>query len=41
MIPFPARRIQRHDILGGLIHEYHDTARIRPPSQWKTPAQRM
>jgi putative transposase len=26
VIPFPAQRIQRHDILGGLIHEYHDTA---------------
>ncbi|MEC4021144.1 integrase core domain-containing protein, partial [Streptomyces sp. H27-D2] len=25
VIPFPARRIQRHDILGGLIHKYHDT----------------
>ncbi|MEU1629570.1 hypothetical protein ABZ746_30530 [Streptomyces sp. NPDC020096] len=21
-IPFPAQRIQRHDTLGGLIHEY-------------------
>ncbi|MFJ9361487.1 integrase core domain-containing protein [Streptomyces mirabilis] len=26
VIPFPAQRIQRHDILGGLIHEYRDTA---------------
>jgi hypothetical protein len=26
VIPFPAQRIHRHDILGGLIHEYHDTA---------------
>ncbi|MGW5434536.1 integrase core domain-containing protein [Streptomyces sp. NPDC004059] len=26
IIPFPAQRIQRHDILGGLIHEYKDTA---------------
>ncbi|MGW0632269.1 integrase core domain-containing protein [Streptomyces sp. NPDC002758] len=25
VIPFPAQRIQRHDILGGLIHEYQDT----------------
>jgi hypothetical protein len=25
-IPFPAQRIQRHDVLGGLIHEYRDTA---------------
>ncbi|MFF4652918.1 integrase core domain-containing protein [Streptomyces sp. NPDC001380] len=26
VIPFPAQRIQRHDVLGGLIHEYRDTA---------------
>ncbi|MGW2936610.1 integrase core domain-containing protein [Streptomyces sp. NPDC001156] len=26
VIPFPAQRIQRHDILGGLIHEYRNTA---------------
>ncbi|MEU6654715.1 integrase core domain-containing protein [Streptomyces sp. NPDC046900] len=26
VIPFPAQRIQCHDILGGLIHEYRDTA---------------
>ncbi|MDT0465482.1 integrase core domain-containing protein [Streptomyces gibsoniae] len=26
VIPFPAQRIQRHDILGGLIHEYRGTA---------------
>ncbi|GAA3786647.1 hypothetical protein [Streptomyces chiangmaiensis] len=26
VILFPAQRIQRHDILGGLIHEYRDTA---------------
>jgi transposase InsO family protein len=24
VIPFPTRRIQRHDILGGLIHEYRN-----------------
>ena len=24
--PFPAQRIQRYDILGGLIHEYRDIA---------------
>jgi transposase InsO family protein len=23
VIPFPAQRIQRHDVLSGLIHEYH------------------
>ncbi|MGX4695480.1 integrase core domain-containing protein [Streptomyces sp. JNUCC 63] len=26
VIPFPAQRIQRHDILGGLIHEYRNVA---------------
>jgi putative transposase len=26
VIPFPAQRIQQHDVLGGLIHEYRDTA---------------
>jgi putative transposase len=26
IIPFPAQRIRRHDILGGLIHEYRSTA---------------
>ncbi|MFI6063384.1 transposase [Streptomyces sp. NPDC051286] len=26
VIPFPAQRIQRHDVLSGLIHEYRDTA---------------
>jgi transposase InsO family protein len=26
VIPFPAQRIQRHDVLGGLIHEYPDAA---------------
>ncbi|MEV6949851.1 integrase core domain-containing protein [Streptomyces sp. NPDC051172] len=26
VIPFPAQRIHRHDVLGGLIHEYRDTA---------------
>jgi len=26
VIPFPAQRIQRHNVLGGLIHEYHNTA---------------
>ncbi|MGX4694706.1 integrase core domain-containing protein [Streptomyces sp. JNUCC 63] len=26
VIPFPVQRIQRHDVLGGLIHEYHDAA---------------
>ncbi|MGW9031556.1 integrase core domain-containing protein [Streptomyces sp. NPDC055722] len=26
VISFPAQRIQRHDILGGFIHEYRDTA---------------
>jgi transposase InsO family protein len=26
VIPFPAQRIKRHDLLGGIIHEYHDTA---------------
>jgi hypothetical protein len=26
VIPFPAQRIQRHDVLGGLIHEYRDAA---------------
>ncbi|MFF3467452.1 integrase core domain-containing protein [Streptomyces sp. NPDC002619] len=26
VMPFPAQRIQRHDTLGGLIHEYRDTA---------------
>jgi hypothetical protein len=25
-IPFPAQQIQRHNVLGGLIHEYRDTA---------------
>ncbi|KPH99391.1 hypothetical protein OK006_8446 [Actinobacteria bacterium OK006] len=25
VIPFPAQRIERHDLLGGLIHEYRDT----------------
>ncbi|MGW2770245.1 transposase [Streptomyces sp. NPDC001275] len=25
VIPFPARRIRRHDVLGGVIHEYRDT----------------
>ncbi|MFC4036207.1 integrase core domain-containing protein [Streptomyces polygonati] len=25
VIPFPAQRIQRHDVLGGLIHEYCQT----------------
>ncbi|MFF8035811.1 MULTISPECIES: integrase core domain-containing protein [unclassified Streptomyces] len=25
VIPFPAQRIQRHDVLSGLIHEYRDT----------------
>ncbi|MET8538675.1 hypothetical protein ACFRCW_46990 [Streptomyces sp. NPDC056653] len=26
VIPFPAQRIQRHDVPGGLIHEYRNTA---------------
>jgi putative transposase len=26
VIPFPAQRTQRHNVLGGLIHEYHNTA---------------
>jgi hypothetical protein len=26
VIPFPAQHIQRHDILGGLIHEYRNAA---------------
>ncbi|WP_406729071.1 integrase core domain-containing protein [Streptomyces sp. GD-15H] len=26
VVPLPALRIQRHDILSGLIHEYHNTA---------------
>ena len=26
VIPFPAQHIQRHEVLGGLIHEYRDTA---------------
>ncbi|MGW0630585.1 integrase core domain-containing protein [Streptomyces sp. NPDC002758] len=26
VIPFPAQRIHRHDVLGGLIHEYRNTA---------------
>ncbi|MGW9031752.1 transposase [Streptomyces sp. NPDC055722] len=26
VIPFPAQRIQRHDVLSGLIHEYRSTA---------------
>jgi hypothetical protein len=26
VIPFPAQRIHRHNVLGGLIHEYRDTA---------------
>jgi transposase InsO family protein len=26
VIPFPAQRIQRHDVLSGLIHEYRKTA---------------
>jgi transposase InsO family protein len=26
VIPFPAQRIQRQDVLGGLIHEYRHTA---------------
>jgi hypothetical protein len=26
VISFPAQRIHRHDVLGGLIHEYRDTA---------------
>ncbi|MFJ6619946.1 integrase core domain-containing protein [Kitasatospora sp. NPDC091335] len=26
VIPFPAQHIQRHDVLGGLIHEYRNTA---------------
>jgi putative transposase len=26
IIPFPAQRIRRHNILGGLIHEYRSTA---------------
>ncbi|MFF3879198.1 integrase core domain-containing protein [Streptomyces sp. NPDC001978] len=26
VIPFPAQHIRRHDVLGGLIHEYRDTA---------------
>jgi transposase InsO family protein len=26
VIPFPAQRIHRHDILSGLIHEYHNAA---------------
>jgi putative transposase len=26
VIPFPARRIQRHDVLSGLIHEYRNAA---------------
>ncbi|WP_372509399.1 integrase core domain-containing protein [Streptomyces humicola] len=26
VIPFPAQRIQRHDVLGGLIHEYRNAA---------------
>ncbi|MFF4762569.1 integrase core domain-containing protein [Streptomyces sp. NPDC001292] len=26
VIPFPAQRVQRHDVLGGLIHEYSDVA---------------
>ncbi|MFD0503536.1 integrase core domain-containing protein [Streptomyces chiangmaiensis] len=24
--PFPAQRVQRHDVLDGLIHEYRETA---------------
>ena len=26
VIPFPAQRVQRHDVLGGLIHQYSDAA---------------
>jgi transposase InsO family protein len=26
VIPFPAKRIQRHDVLDGLIHEYRNAA---------------
>jgi hypothetical protein len=26
LIHFPAQRIQRHDVHGGLIHEYRNTA---------------
>ncbi|MGW1797535.1 integrase core domain-containing protein [Streptomyces sp. NPDC001984] len=26
VIPFPAQRIRRHNVLGGLIHEYRDAA---------------
>ncbi|MFD0503638.1 integrase core domain-containing protein [Streptomyces chiangmaiensis] len=26
VIPFPTQRIQHHDVLGGLLHEYRDTA---------------
>jgi hypothetical protein len=26
VVPFPAQRVQRHDVLGGLIHEYSDAA---------------
>jgi hypothetical protein len=26
VVPFPAQRIRRHDVLGGLIHEYRNTA---------------
>jgi transposase InsO family protein len=29
IIPFPAQRIHRHDILSGLIHEYHNTAWLK------------
>lgn len=25
VIPLPAQRIQRHDVLSGLVHEYRDT----------------
>ena len=26
VILFPAQRIRRHDVLGGLIHQYYDAA---------------
>jgi putative transposase len=26
VIPFPAERIRRHDVLDGLIHKYHNAA---------------
>jgi hypothetical protein len=26
VIPFPAQGVQRHNVLGGLIHEYSDAS---------------